>query len=513
MPIYENLGQFNLGMFHGLSITNLPDGAATLMRNVRIKQNAHLGSRLGHKIFSKDVIKSGINTVPIDGLFEYNFGTTQKLIVVAGGKIYLYESTTGVFTDTAVTVTSGKRCHFVEFYDSIVITNGVDLPVRYNGSAWTNLTPPTPATESQVIFKFGTVYNGNLYMNDVNRPDRIWYCADYDLTSWPDTNYHLVPFSKYDDITAMGAINEDTGALIFSKHGIWNLVGRGQYNTAPFLYALGIGSVAHETLKINNGIPIWLDEDGFYTKGQNSMPERFRQLDSVFQTINMSRLTSAWAIQYKGQHDTGKQYWCALTLGDNSTINDYIFVYDYNSGGWYYYTNLPCKILVKGRDSNDRELIYSVSNDGWIYQLDIEVSDRNKAISAMVITRPFSFRQMLGEFSKKFIKNLNYLHVFYRSKYPGSFNFMVTSDFTGTTFPNGGTEKAVVIQGEGAAPAQYELDTVESTTHFLIPKNAQYLKIPTSIRGRDLQVRITCNDIAQDWDIFDIIAEGEVVGE
>ena len=506
MPVYENLGQFNLGMFHGLSITNLPDGAATVMRNVRIKQGAHVGSRLGSKLYSKDVIKSGLNVMPIDGFYEYNYGTTKYLILAANGKVYAYYPSTGTFTETGGIMNAGVRCHFVEFFDSIIISNGVNSPVRFDGTTFTTLSP-------QVNFTFGAVYNGNLYTNDPTRPDKVWYCADYDVTNWPDTNFHYVPFSKYDGVTGIKAINEDTGALIFSKHGIWNLTGRGQYNTAAFLYSFGVGSVAHETIQVNNGIPIWLDEDGFYTFDEKGMPNRFRQLDSVFQTIDMSRLTSAWSVQYKGQHDTGKQYWCSLTLGDNSVINDYIFVYDYNSGGWYYYTNLPCDVLVKGRDSNDKELIYSISNDGKIYQLDTGISDQNKAISALIITRPFSFRQSIEGISQKYIKNLNYLHVFYRSKYPGDLNFMVTTDFTGTTFPAGGTEKVVAMEGEGVAPAQYELDTVESTTHFLLQKRASYRKIPIGCRGRNFQVRITCNAIAQDWDIFDIIAEGEVVGE
>lgn len=89
---------------------------------------------------------TALNTIAIsgspasDGLWWYEStqsGTlTYYLIAVTGGKIYQMTGFDGTWHDItgSVTITAGNICSFVNFFNVLYVTNGVDAPFQWNGT-------------------------------------------------------------------------------------------------------------------------------------------------------------------------------------------------------------------------------------------------------------------------------------------------------------------------------------------------------------------------------------------
>jgi len=506
--VYEVIKDFSKGMWYGSAVTDYPVGTSTLLRNVCIKQGQYIGSRAGFEKYTRDKIFVNNEMQPITGICEYNKGSTRVLIVTAGTKVYTYDHDSGAFTDVGLTITAGHKQHFVKFYDSIIMYNGVDLPVRYNGTTWTILA-------SAPISPFMASYRGNLFARDADYEDMVRWSDFADPTTWDADNDDMVSDCVTDPIIAIRKVKDTIGALALSEEELWMLMGGSASSFAFYPLASGVGAVCSEPLQVVNGIPIWLDEDGFYTLSgseTNINPVRFSQLDSVFTDVDMSRIDKAWGITYKGGLNRNKQYLCGLTIGTGLSKNNYIFSYDFGSGGWRYDTNMPCDVFCHGKDSNGRQVIYAASNDGWVYKMYTGTSDNGKEIACSYISYPIYFKQMIGDKGVALIKNTEELGVWYRSKYPSEMQIMVTSDFLGETFPNEGDTETITLEAGGDPPTQYELDTMESESHFLRLQYANYFSIPLSLSGNYFQIRITCNDPNQDWDIYQMCLKGNVVG-
>ena len=177
--ILETINNFGGGVYTGESVTGMPDGTSILLRNIEIRNKRYIGNRKGFVRYTKDLIKTDYGKIiqPITGLCEYNYGGTKRLIVTAGSKVYLYNPSTGVYTDTGQAVTSGYVQHFVKFQEYIILYNGIDRPLAYNGTTWTTLS-------TAPICSIAEAYMGNLFVNTVSSPARMDFSNDYDPTTW-----------------------------------------------------------------------------------------------------------------------------------------------------------------------------------------------------------------------------------------------------------------------------------------------------------------------------------------
>uniref|UniRef100_A0A6H1ZH83 Uncharacterized protein n=1 Tax=viral metagenome TaxID=1070528 RepID=A0A6H1ZH83_9ZZZZ len=495
----EVIDNFGGGIHHGSPTIDLPENTSIQLKNIAIKNRTYISNRKGFTRFSRSRIRVGGIEQPISGLFEYNYEGTKTLLVTAGTKLYTYNTTTHTYTDSGITITTGYKQHFLKHYENIIMYNGVDTPVYYDGTSFTELSnAPTG--------NFMESYTGTIFASTNDNYMKVQFSKDYgSFTEWPGTYNQLVSESKFDRMRAFKKVNDFIGGLAFSDEEAYTLSGS-NLNDYVFLPLFrGNGCLNQEVLQIEDGIPIWLNRKGFHTLDSRK-PIRFNQLDNVFTDVQMGQFDNAWAVKYWGGLNSFPQYLCALTLGNGQTVNNYIFKYDYVSGGWTYDTGMPCKILANGKDSDDNEILYGVNNDGWIYQLYDGESDYEKAISSSYISYPVTFRQELGKAAPYKEKQLQEIEIWYRSKYDGQFDVMVVGDFDGNEFPGSGVMQSCTIEGEGDPPSHYYFDAMESTSHFLRNKVAKHFSIsPGNISGRSFGIRIDCNDPAQDWEILKII--------
>jgi hypothetical protein len=160
------------------------------------------------------------------------------------------------------------------------------------------------------------------------------------------------------------------------------------------------------------------------------------------------------------------------------------------------------------------EIVLATNNkDGYVYQLYDDTSDNGSAISACYISPPVCGRQMLGDAAPRVKKRLASIEIWYRSKYENNVKLLITADTTGGTFPANGTPQSRTFLAEGSAPYQYEYDTIESSSHFLLDKYARRMEIPVGLDGYYFQLKIDNNSGIQDWVIYQIVFNMQVSGE
>lgn len=518
MPIInEVVSNFGRGMYHASPITDMIEGGSTLLRNVAIIQGRYIGNRKGFKKYTTELIMHDNIVMQITGIHQYDNGTTKELIVTAGTKVYIWNSDTLSYTEqSGITITAGYKQHFVDYYDSVVMYNGVDRPLAYNGKTWSVVT-------NAPIGVFMEPYRGNLFAADKDNRDRILFSNYVSLNTWDSTDFDTVSENRFNDpMMALRKVSDTVGALAASKNGIWTLQGGSEESFAFYPLATGVGCISHETMKCQNKMAIWLDEDGFYRLADISEDSssgkiaavRFRELDGIMGMVDYGRITSAWAEMRKGSENELRQYMCGLTIGSGKSSNNYLFVYDMGSGGWRYDIGLPCDIITTARDDNDMEIVLATNNkDGYVYQLYDDTSDNGSAISACYISPPVCGRQMLGDAAPRVKKRLASIEIWYRSKYENNVKLLITADTTGGTFPSNGTPQSRTFLAEGSAPYQYEYDTIESSSHFLLDKYARRMEIPVGLDGYYFQLKIDNNSGIQDWVIYQIVFNMQVSGE
>jgi hypothetical protein len=497
----EIISNFGAGIHQGAPILDLPEGTSIQLKNVAIKNKQYISNRKGYVKFSRDVIKSGGIAQPITGLYEYNYGNTKRLLVTVGNTLYLYNPTTHVYTSSGRTITTGYKQHFIKHYNNIIMYNGVDTPIYFDGSAF-GLVNNAP------IGNFMESYTGHLFSSNNDNKWQVRFSEPYEsYQSWPATYQLLISESKFDPMTAFKKINDFIGGLCFSEQNIFTITGTNYKDFAPFPKTSERGCINQEVLQISDGRPIWLDRSGFYTIGESGMPQRFYQLDNIFADVVFNRLSHAWGLKYWGGLNSFEQYLCALTIGTGNTANNYLFVYDYISGGWRFDTKLPCEILANGKDANGNGIVYAVNNnDGWIYQLYNGNSDNGRPIDSSYISYPITMMQMLGPASVNKDKIFEEVEIWYWSEFAGSFDIMAITDFEENEYPGSGLMENFEITGDGEPPPQYYFDASESDSHFLRNKRLRKFSVPMGpLDGRSLMLRIDCNEPIQNWEIQKII--------
>lgn len=506
MPLLkEVIDNFGGGIHQGAPILDIPEGASIQLKNVAIRNGRYLANRAGYKKFSKDLIKSGGIAQPITGLFEYNLEPTRRLLVTIGTKLYLYDPSTHTFSDSGRTITAGHTQHFIKHYNNILMYNAVDTPIYYDGTTFGLVTN---APKGNLMHS----YTGHIFSSNNDNYWQIKFSEPYEnYQSWPSTYQLLISESKFDRMTALKKVNDFIGMLAFSEEEMFTVTGTNYRDFAPFPKTSNRGCINQEVLQISDGIPIWLDRSGFYTLANNQSPQRFFQLDNIFTDVDYSRIAQAWGLKYAGGINSFEQYLCALTLGSGHASNNYLFVYDYVSGGWRYDTNLPCDILANGKDSNGNNIVYAANNsDGWIYQIYTGESNDGKAIPSSYISYPITMRQELGPAAPNIDKSFREVEIWYWSKYGGSFDIMVVTDFEGNEYPGSGLMQNFEITGEGEPPPHYFWDSMKSTTHFLRRKTLRRINVPIGpLDGRSIMIRIDCNEPVQNWEIQKIIVTAQ----
>lgn len=185
----------------------------------------NLRTRMGYEKHPQTTAITG--TPAITGLYDFVFaeGDSKEFVCVAGTKIYKDVSNTWTDITGAVTITAGQNnvFTFTTFKDTMVATNGVDVPIKWTGTGNAAVLGGSPPTAPYIYRKwnrlFLTGHSGLIIRYSALGDHETWaagntitpdsYGDEYvtGLGEWRDylmllTNKRIVPVSYTGDETA-----------------------------------------------------------------------------------------------------------------------------------------------------------------------------------------------------------------------------------------------------------------------------------------------------------------------
>lgn len=379
------------GWFPGKEHNLVPDNGASACDNV-IWQEGALQPMFGYNNVNTSALQSGATG---NGAIEFT-QDSHNLVGVVGTRIY--ENLQNAVPDllVGVTLTTGLQCDMIEFNNGttnmIIGVNGTDVPWSFDGTTLQNLTgsPPTG--------RWIEYFNNYVYIaRDTNHSNRLYYSAVNDATSWNTTEGTGNYFTFDGPITGIKSFG--TQFVVFKNDSIGVLTG---YDITDFVQVSqlikGVGCVAgHSIVEAKIGGPagkavlVFLAHDGIYAF--DGTPNLIKLSNPIERKFIGGTAANRWNESRYGNAVatfSTRYQWYILGISDSGdTTNAFQLILDlslpFNTPDnktavphWPLDGPVTNAICVR-RNSNNREDLYFMGSDGFVYLWDPTLFNRDGA--------------------------------------------------------------------------------------------------------------------------------------
>jgi hypothetical protein len=208
----------------------------------------------------------------VTGLHRFYFGSSKQLLASAGSVIKYKDGTIWTVIDATIgqSLTDGQKVSFATWgaLNKCYIGNGVDGPIKWNGST-ASLLNPTDFPTKAIQF---LAYQDRLLSLDVNSPgDLTWSASFSDTDAWETVaNCGVRPDTNIYGMIIHGSTNVDSGyeakVLLAGSKGMYlfggsDLTTGGGGNYTIYELGLSVGCSASSTMKWTPVGTIWLGND------------------------------------------------------------------------------------------------------------------------------------------------------------------------------------------------------------------------------------------------------------
>lgn len=335
-------------------------------------------------------------THPIVGLHQYrsNNGTPVALRFQNAKAEKL---AAGVWTDITgtVVVTAGQdnRWVFANYRDNTIGTNGVSVPVKWNGSG--NFALVTQTVGANSLEKAATLclHNDKIVLGDVTisgtrDSSKLLWSDVGTLDTWDAANILEVDQGDGDTITSLQSV---LGYLVvFKQHSLHRVSALGIDNEMVRKKVAAVGTAGpHTSVAVGNLVffldaegrfwaydPRGTDEDAMAELSKNKLGNR------TYNSFVFTRLKYAHLLH----HPHRNEIWCFLTDGAGTATN-VCWVYNITSGGFArmrFAHNFNYSALWL--DSNNHPQLVGGTTGGQVVQLDEGKTDLGTTITAYLAT-------------------------------------------------------------------------------------------------------------------------------
>lgn len=168
------------------------------------------------------------------GVFGYNKADgTEKLIAVWSRAPVVYNSTSGSWELSSVTLTAYQKCEFRTFLDYAFMVDGVDANYCYDGSVWSSTTNLADSPKGYYIENYGV----RLYLLDVTIGgtryySRVWFSdlpKNGTITWGLETGTNLAQTAASAVVTSTGSLFKTRNIKIGDKLTITTGTNAGEY--------------------------------------------------------------------------------------------------------------------------------------------------------------------------------------------------------------------------------------------------------------------------------------------
>ena len=218
-------GPWTQGVRYDLPPEDITPNGLRKMTNTRLNAAAAVERRLGTASYSSESALSGGPTWTAIGEFQIP-GGSSKVFGVAGDKFWEH-STDWVDRTGSITITAGDDNTFewVRAFDKLVLTNGVDGPIKWTGTG--NITALSVDSRFTTAKHLG-YWDNRVWLGNTNaNSDRLWYSDAGDPETWGSTAF----YNFGAPITAVVAMQN--ALSVHTEDAIYTLIPTGN-STIPY---------------------------------------------------------------------------------------------------------------------------------------------------------------------------------------------------------------------------------------------------------------------------------------
>jgi hypothetical protein len=296
---------------------NLPDTDAELILNMRPTATGSWStSNVGYQRVNATALGGGQK---IDGITSFTTSSgASKLIAVSGGTLYDVVSGSGQVTSIYSGLSPGARVRFVTFQGLLLLFNGVDLPLQWDGvnpPQTLNGWPPAIAGFSAGQPAFGTIFANRLCLaGDASNPSVVYLSALEDISQFTpgsDPNaaglIHVSPGDgqKITGLKTLYLPLENTEVLvIFKQRSVYLLQGSDADTFTLQKLAEETGAVGPDAILPLGNALMFLSEVGMMalstdqaqTQGSLQRGLISKKIQPLTQRLNPARLSESLAV-------------------------------------------------------------------------------------------------------------------------------------------------------------------------------------------------------------------------
>lgn len=431
------------------SPTSLEDNESSDLQNIDFDITGQFHKRGGYTQLNTTSFNSG---AAWNGLywFEKSDGT-KYLMGSCGNKLgvstSLVQAATPFTNRTgAVTITAGNnnQTSFATMLDTVLMTNGVDLPYQCVGSSNATIiagiagggTAPTLTTAKYVEVFSNYSFLANVTSAGIYQGSRVHWSSIDSISVWSASDFRDLLKADGQVITGMKKLGDRL--VIFKRHSIWVAQFTGD-SDLPFTFnqtRSSVGAVSGYSIQeVQNGL-VFLADDGFYYFDGNNSYKISQRVRSTLDTFNSNRLAQACSVY----DNTNNRYHCSFTMDGDSTHTKQL-TWDSLNNAFSINKGLNANCFARVYNSGIEQTFFG-DYSGFVYQMDNGANDMpsgvSTAIDAYYYTKWFDFGDMISKKASPQV-SIYYEYAAATLTFAYSYDFESTDSYSQTFSTSAGT--------------------------------------------------------------------------
>ena len=337
---------------------------------------------------------TAIGATPVKTLYriyQNDASNTRKFVASSGTKLWLYNTSTGIFDSLATGFTTDLQWSMVYWNGKVYMTNGTDTPQKYD------LTTVAAMTGPAVNCKEFAVSNDRFWAcGNATNPNRVYFSGFSNAESWGATDYLSVPENSING-KAVGFGKLLGRLVVFCEDSISLIYGTDIYSFIVKTTETRIGCVAPKTIKNLNGLLYFLGKDGVYVFNGVRAVKVSKIIQATIDDINQTYVTNAVA------EVVGDKYILSYTsTAAGGTVNNRTLILDTSVGevlaediygSWQGPLTVGFSSFSVWRGAGDLNEVYggSSASDGFVYKLFTGTDYAGSNIDMDVVTKDIDF--------------------------------------------------------------------------------------------------------------------------
>ena len=329
-PVFRNN---NGGLNIRLPAQLIEDSEATIANNVFFDTSGAIQKRSGWGKLISSAVPTSNNLI---GLFQGAFvsaGVIVRYVIATDGVTVYYwngSSWSNITGGLSLTTSNSAIVSFVEMNGYVIAYDGINSPWKWNTTGNISTLAVSGAAP---VGNIGIVYSNYLWFSgDPGNPNRLYYSAAGDPTTWVSTSYIDVPaVFDGDQITGLAILYGDL--IIFKRYSIYILRGTDPNSFTLIKNNSSIGCVSpYSVVAVNNFIYFVSDKGLYVVNLSNNKQVCYNVEPRYSQAVNNQLQGGAlYRNRIQSQHYRYRnQVWVAIDATTNGQDHhDRIMVHDY----------------------------------------------------------------------------------------------------------------------------------------------------------------------------------------